>query len=417
MFRQLAKWYAEQATNAALTAGNPAPTAAQLLADSTRRVFNLHPLQLLRFMEEVWAYRKTPALRPDLEVPEPLLNGLVPGLQSGIRDDLLTVLDDMYLAPLITRTLPVDPGADAEWDHLIYAYLIENTRIFDIFRRVLFEYRVGERLEVPSPDTHRWLRTTEDLFFRDLPSGAIGALTSSVRADLGSIRRNAYYRLFGIDLNHGREDGSPYAYVKPSAANKLLISVFEDFLREVWIASENFANTSGTNPKDDAAIATYARDLQDMLTARRENGNLAREEFVFVTMFAWFHLTVESDNSVVTDLKGTAGSPEERLRKIGERVGLPPHVHAESFFRLSTRMSSLFKQIERGAFSDASTVSGLYTQLTGGNPLRDDMLDIINQWSTATGRDMKARRTTVTPRTVIAPSNGAVRRPVGVAPR
>ena len=54
--------------------------------------------------------------------------------------------------------------------------------------------------------------------------------------------------------------------------------------------SENGLNTSGTNPKDDAAIARYARDMQDMVTTRRRNGNLSREEFFIVTMLSWFHL-------------------------------------------------------------------------------------------------------------------------------
>jgi hypothetical protein len=37
------------------------------------------------------------------------------------------------------------------------------------------------------------------------------------------------------------------------------------------------------------------------------------------------------------------------------------------------------------------------------------MLDIINQWSIATGRDMKARRTTVTPRAPSMPAAAAQR--------
>ena len=35
------------------------------------------------------------------------------------------------------------------WDHLIYAYMVENTRVYEIFRRVLEEYAYGERLGVP----------------------------------------------------------------------------------------------------------------------------------------------------------------------------------------------------------------------------------------------------------------------------
>ena len=399
MIRQLARWYAEEQRNQALAATGTAPPDDALQLSSTASVFSLNPLQLLRFLEEVWAYRDRPADRPDAAIPDRLLYGQVPGLESGIRNDLTSVVDDIYVPPLTLGTV-VDGGIASNWDHLIYAYLIENTRIYDIFRRVLFEYLSGERLEVPSPITHRWLRIAEDLFYRDLPSGSIGSVTSSVRPDLGGTRRNAYYRMFGIDLNHGRDDGQAYSYVRPTATNKDFVPTFEDFLREVWIASENWSNTSGTNPKDDAAIARYARDMQDMLTTRRRNGNLSREEFFIVTMLSWFHLTVESDNDVIIDLKSTATSPEERLRKVGERVGLPPHVHSESFFILAPRMSTLFTRLERGDYSSPGTVQVLYANPPGPpNPIRKDMLDIINQWSIATGRDMKARRTTITPRT------------------
>ena len=35
------------------------------------------------------------------------------------------------------------------WDHLIYAYMIENTRICEIFRRVVHEFTHGEKLGTP----------------------------------------------------------------------------------------------------------------------------------------------------------------------------------------------------------------------------------------------------------------------------
>jgi hypothetical protein len=409
MIRQLAKWFEEEELAEALALGNPAPSDQELNISGTHKVFRTHPVMLLRFIEEAWAYRANPADRPDLALPDALLYGAVPGLESGLRDVLAKIGDSMYSPVVMVRTpSPFDSGRGAQWDHLIYAYLVEATRIIDILRRVVFEYLHGERLEVPSPDTRAWLRATEDLFLRNLPSGSIGAITSSVRPDLAATRRNHYYRLFGVDLNHGRDDGSPQPYVRAQAANTSFIPAFEDFLREVWIASENFANTSGTNPKDDAAIANYARDMSDMLRTRHRLGNSSRDEFFIVLMLAWFHLTVETDNAVVVDLKSTAGSPEERLRKIGERVGLPPHVHSESFFILAPRMSALFQQIEVGSYNDPANVSVLYANPPGPpNPIRKDMLDIINQWSIATGRDMKARRTTATPRTMVtAARNG-----------
>ncbi|MEU1547061.1 hypothetical protein [Nocardia sp. NPDC005745] len=392
MIRQLANWFADK-----LRIENPSEIDIPRLA--TEEVFKLHPEQLQRFLEESWAYGK--AGRPVFDLPPALLYGMVPGLESGVRD-LLPGISDTFFGPWrIDRTSETDPGTGGRWDHLIYAYLIENTRLIDIFRRVVTEYLQGERLEVPSPLTHLWLRSTEALFFRDLPSGSIAAITSRVRPDPEATRRNAYYRMFGADLNHGADGASSYPYHRPTAANTGFIEVFEDFLREVWLASENYNNTSGINTKDDAAIATSARDMQDMLITRRRFGNLAREEFVIVSLLSWFHLTLETDNCVVTDLKANAGSPEERLRKIGERVGLTPHAKSESFFQLAPRMSALLSKIELGDYNTSSAVSVLYADPQTGPPnqVRRDMLDIINQWSTATGRDMKARRTTVTPRT------------------
>src|SRR5919198_4187068 len=128
MIRQLARWYSEQIRLAAINAGQPVPTNRQLLDRSIARVFNLHPLQLLRFFEEAWAYRDgAPDLRPDSEIPAALLYGVVPGLESGIRDDLPLVVSDIFDPPTATyRTViganpAVDTGTTAKWDHLIYA--------------------------------------------------------------------------------------------------------------------------------------------------------------------------------------------------------------------------------------------------------------------------------------------------------
>ena len=75
--------------------------------------------------------------------------------------------------------------------------------------------------------------------------------------------RNAYQRMFGMDLNHGTDDNKPYPYVKAEAANSEFVSTFEEFLREVWVGMENVNNTSGANPTDDAKIADLAERLHD----------------------------------------------------------------------------------------------------------------------------------------------------------
>jgi hypothetical protein len=161
------------------------------------------------------------------------------------------------------------------WDHLIYAYLIENTRIYEIFRRVIYEYRHGERLGVPLAGSQHWLRNTEELFFRDPAPFSIYSVVSYVRPDQGATRRNAYCRMFGMDLNHGIDDNKSYPYIKLDKCNNEFCSTFEEFLREVWVAISNARNETGTNPKDDAAIALLARRLHDMLRTRRTNGNLS----------------------------------------------------------------------------------------------------------------------------------------------
>ena len=43
-----------------------------------------------------------------------------------------------------------DAGLPSLWHHLIYAYIIEQTRAYEIFERVLFEFLHGEVLEVAS---------------------------------------------------------------------------------------------------------------------------------------------------------------------------------------------------------------------------------------------------------------------------
>src|SRR5437899_9288482 len=115
MIRQLARWYAEEQRNQALAATGTAPPDDALQLSSTKKVFLLNPLQLLRFLEEVWAYRDRPADRPDAAIPDRLLYGRVPGLESGIRNDLPTVADDIYVPPS-TLTGPVDAGSPSTWD-------------------------------------------------------------------------------------------------------------------------------------------------------------------------------------------------------------------------------------------------------------------------------------------------------------
>jgi len=286
---------------------------------------------------------------------------------------------------------PIQLAGTVRWDHLIYAYMIENTRIYEVFRRVVHEYLHGEQLGVPSRDSLFWLRNTEELFYTDQPPYYITHLTSQIRPDLIATRRNAYYRMFGIDLIHGKGDGQTYPYEKARVSNTDFVAIFEEFLREVWVGYANLKNTGGEKFTDDSAILNLAIRLHDMLRARRQNGNLSREEFPIVSMLGWFHLTVEFNSPIVLDLRADASSPEQRLVKIAERVGLKVPAMAKSFFDIADPISRLLIFLETDVLPTLGlpAIPGLYED---GSPIRDDILNIINHWSLTTGRDLKTRR-------------------------
>src|SRR5215207_6211607 len=115
MFRQLARWFQD--------AGSPAGSTG----DPALRVFALHPLQLTRFLEEAWFARADVLGPPSPALPSDVLGGL----ESEIDKLLGKITTDIY--PLFGRNSG-DAPRKVIWNHLIYAYMIENTRIFEIFQ-------------------------------------------------------------------------------------------------------------------------------------------------------------------------------------------------------------------------------------------------------------------------------------------
>jgi hypothetical protein len=333
-----------------------------------------HPMELSRYLEQVWSQRPAPQFAPQrLEVP---------GALQAIEGNAF---------------LPAGiPAAPAPWQHLIYAFMIEQTRAVPIFARVIRGFATGEDLGVPDEPTLQWLRTTEALFFSAPPPYQIFATSSWLRPDPEAARRNAYYRILGMDLSHGTDEGAPYTYVKPKSANREFALTFEELQREVWRGIENLNNFGGAKPTDDAAIQELTRTLFEMLSSRRQNGNLNRDELAYVSMASWFHLTLSYDTAIVDTLGANASSPEERLMKIGAVVGLPAHSRAGSFFQIADPVAQIIRFIEAGVFNAPNAAPALYTTAA----LRDAMREIVVQWSLATGRDMKARKVTISPSTL-----------------
>jgi len=354
-------------------------------------LFNRHPAEIVAYMEAFWDLRnqpRQPGGLPPLGHPDHMSDEqtLLPGKVPLPRSERLVGMDPE------TRRPATEGTGFLRWDHLIYAYMIENTRIYEVFRRVLHEYRHGEKLGTPlNASTQNWLRATEQLFYSDAAPFLITNVESHIRSDLRANRRNAYQRMFGMDLNHGADDGKPYSYIKAEAANSEFAATFEEFLREVWVGITYVTASASSNPTDDSKIAELAEKLHDMLQSRRQNGNLAREEFAFVAMMSWLHLTLEFDTPILQSLRADAIGVENRLFKIAERVGLPAHGLSKSFFDIADPMSRLLIQIELGTYNTASSVRALYDSSITDSP-EPDLRTIITHWAAITGRDVKARK-------------------------
>jgi hypothetical protein len=353
------------------------------IPEGAEALFKSHPSELTTLLEVAWQSR---ANNPALDLGHP-----------GHRSDLGPL--PVFWLDVLRQEADIQPPTDTAlfvirdqgtvlYDHLIYAYMIENTRIYEIFRRVLYEFLHGEKLGVPTPAAQHWLRNTEELFYRDPPAFSITAITSDIRSDLRASRRNAYHRMFGMDLNHGTDDNQPYPYVKADAYNNEFITVLEELLREVWVAITNVGNTSGVNPTDRGKIENLVENLHNMLMSRRESGNLSREEFVAVATMSWFHLTVSFDSPIIAALRAEAASPEQRLFKVAQRVGLPAHGLSKSYFDIADPISRILIQIEASS-------TGIVPGLLVSGPLQDTMNTAIAHLSTITGRDLKAGKVAV----------------------
>jgi len=167
-----------------------------------------------------------------------------------------------------------------------------------------------------------------------------------------------------MDLNHGKDDNSPFTYVKATVANKEFVTTFEELLREAWIGFINRNTTSGANPTDDAKVEDLARKLNNMLIDRRRFGNLAREEFYLVAMMSWFHLTLEHrDLPVIRDLRVEGSSAEQVLFKIAQMVGLPANGLADHYFEIAEPISEVMIALETDRFKTSARRARSTTKL------------------------------------------------------
>lgn len=374
-------------------------------ASEQNNVLLVNAQQLSRWLDEAWsAGGRIPPILSELTsspflgdaaavAAQQLPDGLLASLPSGISK----ADSEQYTGDPGPTTGNVDPttstGLPLIWDHLVYAYLVESTGIFEIFAEVARRLVVGETLGTITPAAVQWLRTTEGLFFKDPPAFSIHGVLSQVRPRARVNRRNAYWRMFGMDLPHhipGRWGSSTETAWKGDVGegvNADFRAKWTELLRQVWLGIENQRNSSGANPTDPQYLVLLCAALRDMMNNRRRGGQLAREEFAYVTALSWFHLTVNSNSPIVVDLQSSATSPGARLAAVAQRVGMQAAARSRELFDLAQPMSRILRAIELDLFNTGPKASQLYLDPT----LRGDMTNIIDNWQSATGERVKER--------------------------
>jgi hypothetical protein len=369
--------------------------------EAKSQIFLVHPLQLSRWLEVAWAAApKVPVIGEDpaghqlgsdtviadFDMPGKLLEELEPGI-SLLQPGDYEAPGDRHTEPLL-------------WDHLIYAYLIESTGIYEIIEQILVRIVRGETLGKLSSQTLQWARTTEELLFRSPPLFSIGGIESRVRPDLRIARRNAYWRMFGLDLPHplprsstAAGDGQPpWKLDIGNGANTSFVQRWNELLTQIWIGYENKVNQVGSNATDAEYVALLCQAIDDMLGNRRQGGLLAREELSYVAALSWCHLTVEVNTPLVQDLQAAATSPAERLAKLAERVGMAPAPRSRELFELAEPMSALLWGIELGLYNTGPKAAALFLPTVFNGPptkLNIEVNRIIDLWQSATGTRIK----------------------------
>lgn len=348
--------------------------------ERAKALFNLHPAELQALLEMAWSFRVD---NQTLKLGNPYNKSDLVSLPSDIFNLFPNI---KYAVNLATFTKNASQGA-IMWDHLIYAYCIESTQIIKIFQKAIDGILKGNyEINLDAP-TQQWLHNTESLWFRDTAPFSTFNIVSSLRPDLGATRRSAYYRFFGFTLPGDlREDGAPYSFAQPKSSNTNFRRNFERFCEEVWVGITNKGNTSGYNPTDNAVIAFNAFEMQKNFRAQRNNGDISKQEFYFVSMMSWFHLALEFNSPIVRAFSIEEESPAQRLYALANIVGIPANGLSENLFRLSDPLSVMLTTIETGIFNEKAN------QLYGDDDMRDTMRTIIFNWSQLTGVDLKVRQ-------------------------
>jgi hypothetical protein len=104
---------------------------------------------------------------------------------------------------------------------------------------------------------------------------------------------------------------------------------------------------------------------------------------------SFLHLAVLYDSPMVQDLRAEASSPELRLQKMAERVGMSAHPKSKALFDLAGPFSKLLQSIETGKYNTAANTPLLYAELPP-TAISRNAENVIDQYTLATGHDLKS---------------------------
>jgi hypothetical protein len=397
MFQYLDEMIARQRRNLGVAEAVPG-VAALPVGANPGNVFRMDAAQLHRLFEETWNYSDHARL------PNGGTNaGAVTQLASPIALYPSGVDFANPLPPGFANgnSLPIQPPGIAEprpvWRNLIYAFLIESTGAYEIMAEVVRRLKVGETLSTLTPASTQWLRATDTLFYSENSALAIRRGYSNLTPREAS--RNAYWRLFGLDLPHviplrwSKSVGSPWKDDVGPSANVSFREKWSELLRQLWLGIENSNNFVGANATDGSYVALLCQTISDMLLMRRQGGQLLREEYEHVSAMDWFDLTLSQNYPIVVDLGCDATNAADRLAKLGQLVGMTPAPRAREMFELARFLPTLLRQIELRNFNTRAQAETLYRF---PSLLRDDVNQTIDLWQSATGDRVKDRAVAVT---------------------
>ncbi len=314
----------------------------------------------------------------------------------------LATYDDLVIAEnLASKNLDVKKNYKGYFPnmHLMYAYMIENTKIFQIFEKVIAKYQMGEDLTIPysnrDVNSRLWIENTNLLFFANSPYSVWNESYNNEN-NFDSVRRNAFYRLFGMDLNHGigENNTKPVVYHRANHFNGSFIEQLETFLKLCWQMMINYTNTSNLNTTDLIALQEQANSLRTLLLSRRttENNmenytmlNLSKVEYHSVVMAEWFNHAISYNSPIVMEMGAEGVTPAERLNRLAQKVGMNSHSKAANFLDLAPLLASLLRLLEMNEV-DNSYLAAIANPLTRPYAL---ITSILYNYQQATGKDLK----------------------------